>query len=322
VNLAWLDGQYDHDFGMNQVMGCDLRAYDDQRKKENLDAYFRDISDMGAHVVRLWVFERFEGLQFDENGRIKDIDEGLVKNMADVLGVAERHNLYVYFCLMDTWGVSVHGQQHLPKLNAIITNEVVRKSYIENALMKFVSDNRLKKDRIFAIDVMNEPEGMYNSIWRRDIEWADVIKFIKECASAVQSVSLKVSCGLQNYQTLLDNRENIGELDFYDYHEYNDEGDLVPCASLAIDKPCMIGECGQKTEKYDDELYDKAVSKFLSNSWKNGYAGCLIWNYNYRGYDVNDSNNRYSLITSDGRWRRACYSLVDFDEKHSRNMLT
>ncbi|MFQ5940329.1 MAG: cellulase family glycosylhydrolase [Nitrososphaerales archaeon] len=321
VNLIWLDGQYDHDFGKNELLGYDFRAYDDKQEKVNLDAYFKDISEMGAHVVRLWLFERFEGLTFDKNGNVNGIDDGLVKNIADVLNVAERYNLYLYICLMDTWGVSVHSQQYLSKLNAIIAKEEVRKSYVDNALKKFITDTRLKTNRIFGIDVLNEPEGMYSSLWRRDIEWVDVMRFINECVNAVHTVNIRVACGFQRYQTLIDNKDVLKNLDFYDYHEYNDDGDLIPYSTLALDKPCIIGECGQKSEKYDDEIYDKTVTRFLDNSWKNGYAGCLIWCYTYRGYDKKDSNNRYSLITSDGKWRRACYYLPDFNEKHKRNML-
>lgn len=316
VNLPWLGGQYDHDFGKNEVMGYDFRTYDDKQSKANLDAYFRDIRDMGAHVVRLWLFERFEGLQFDSNGNVKGIDDGFIKNIADVLNVAEKYNLYLYLCLMDTWGVSVHSQQHLPRLDAIIASEGVRRSYIDNAVKALVSDTRLKTNRIFAIDVMNEPEGMYSSIWRRSIEWTDVIKFINECSKAVQSVNIRTSCGFQHYHTLLEVKDNLA-LDFYDYHEYNDDGELVPYQNLTLNKPCIIGECGQKSEKYDDEIYDKAVAKFLDNSWKNGYAGCMIWYYNHKG----NTDDRYSLLKSDGTWRRACYALVDFNEKHGRNML-
>ena len=35
---------------------------------------------------------------------VKGIDDGLVKNIADVLNVAEKYNLYLYIYLMDTWG--------------------------------------------------------------------------------------------------------------------------------------------------------------------------------------------------------------------------
>lgn len=148
------------------------------------------------------------------------------------------------------------------------------------------------------------------------------MNFIRESVGTVQSVGLKASCGFQKYHTLIDYKDHLQSLDFYDFHEYNDDGQLVPYSDLTLDKPCIIGECDQKSEKYDDEVYDRAVGSFLDSSWKNGYAGCLIWCYNYRGYDPNDSNNRYSLITRDGTWRRACYLLSDFSEKHKRNMLT
>jgi len=322
VNLAWLDGQYDHDFGKNEVMGYDFRAYDEQQHKDNIDAYFKDISLMKARVVRLWLFERFEGLKFDQEGNVTGIDDGMMSNIADVLQVAKKYELYLYLCLMDTWGVSVHSQEHLKRLTDIIAKEQIRKSFIDNALKTFVSDSRVKDSRIFAIDIMNEPEGLYSSVWREDIELRDVISFIKECATAIHENSeFKVSTGFQHYQTLMDNKEALKDLDFYDYHEYNDDGTLIPYSNLGLEKPCIIGECGQKDEKYDDKIQSNAVIGFLKNSWKNGYAGCLIWNYNYKGYDVEDANNRYSLIKSNGEWRKACNTLVSFSKKLRKRML-
>jgi len=322
VNLAWLDNQYDHDFGKNEIMGYDFRAYDEQQHRSNLDAYLKDISLIGAHVVRLWLFERFEGLKFDEQGNVKGIDDGLLNNIADVLNVAKKYDLHIYLCLMDTWGVSVHSQENLPRLNAMIVKEQTRKSFIENALKPLVSDSKIKDSKLFAIDVMNEPEGLYSSIWRKEIEWSDVISFIKDCTSSIHDSSdFKVSCGFQQYQTLMDNKDELKDLDFYDYHEYNDDGSLLPCSNLALTKPCIIGECGQKSERYDDKIYDRAIKKFLKNAWKNGYAGCFVWNYNYKGYDADDSNNRHSLIKSDGSWRNACNSLVRFSKKHNKHML-
>lgn len=322
VNLAWLDGQYDHDFGKNEVMGYDFRSYDEQQHKDNLDSYLKDISLMNVRVVRLWLFERFEGLKFDQEGNITGIDDGMINNIADVLQVAKKYGLYLYLCLMDTWGVGTHSQELMQRLNGILAKEQIRKSFIDNILKPFVSDDRIKSDRIFAIDVMNEPEGLYSSIWRADLEWQDVFSFIRECTAAIhENSSFKVSCGFQRFQTLLDNKDSLEDLDFYDYHEYSDDGTLVPYENLGLEKPCIIGECGQKGEKYDDNIQSDAVKGFLKSAWKDGYAGCLIWNYNYRGYDANDTNNRYSLINSNGEWRKACNLLVNFGKKRSKWML-
>jgi hypothetical protein len=323
VNLAWLDGQYDHDLGKNEVMGCDFRSLDEQQRKDHLDAYFKDISLMNARVVRFWLFERFEGLKFDQEGKVTGIDDGMMNNIADVFHAARKHDLYLYLCLMDTWGVSAQHQEHLPRLNDMMLKEHIRKSFIDNALKPFIADTRTDNKRIFAIDVMNEPEGMYVSLWRADIEWQDIMTFIKECTIAIHENSrFKVSCGFQHYQTLMDNTDTLNDLDFYDYHEYNDDGTLIPCQTLGLTKPCIIGACGQKNEKYDDKIQSKAVEGFLKNAWKNQYAGCLVWNYNYKGYDVNDTDNRFSLIKSKGEWRDACNALVRFGKKYRRHMIT
>jgi hypothetical protein len=319
VNLAWLDNAYDHDFGNNEIMKHGS-VY--EQHKESMDSYFRDIRDMGARVVRLYVFERFEGLKFEQD-QVRGIDDAIVENISDVLHLARKYELYLYLCLMDTWSVSAHAQEHLQLLNNIIAKEDVRKSFMENSLKPFLSDIRIKgNDRIFAIDIMNEPEGMYTSIWRADIEWNDVLNFIRECASVIHETGkFRVSCGFQHYQTLMDSKDALGELDFYDYHEYNDDGTLIPFSTLNLKRPCVIGACGQKHENFDDKIQSKAIEGFLKNSWKHGYAGCLLWNYNYRGYDASDANNRYSLIKSSGERRDACNAIANFAKKHRRQML-
>lgn len=322
VNLAWLDDQYGHDFGINEIMKHSSRAYDEQQHRDNIDAYFKDISLMGARIVRMYVFEGFEGLNFNQDNSVVGIDDALINNMAELLQIAKKYGLYLYICLIDPWSVSAHAQEHLQILNNIIAKEDVRKSFIDTALKLFVSDSRLKGDRIFAIDVMNEPEGMYTSVWRADIEQQDVLNFIRECAVAIHENSdYKVSCSFQQYQTLMDSKDALNELDFYDYHEYNDDGKLIPYSNLDLKKPCIIGACGQKHEAFNDKIQNNAVQEFLKNSWKNGYAGCLIWNYNYKGYEVDDADNRYSLIKSDGQRRAACNAVADFSRKHRKQML-
>jgi hypothetical protein len=322
VNLAWLDGYYDHDLGRNEVMGHDSGAYSEYLHKENLDAYFKDISRMNVRVVRLFLFERFEGLKFDQKGNVTGIDDDMMNNIANVMDVARKHNLRLYLCLMDTWGVSVQSQEHLERLNDIILNEQVRKSFIDNVLKSFLSDSRIRHDSIFAIDVMNEPEGLYTSIWRADLEWVEIIDFIRECTAAIHEKSrFRVSCGFQHYQTLVEYRKELNGLDFYDYHEFNDDGTLIPYSNLGIEKPCIIGACGQRDEKYDDKIQHKAAEGFLKNAWRNDYAGCIIWNYNYKGYDTSDAFNRYSLIKSSGEWREACNSVVKFGKQHRNEML-
>jgi len=65
-------------------------------------------------------------------------------------------------------------------------------------------------------------------------------------------------------------------VDFFDFHRYDDSGDLPRYDSLGISKPCIIGECGQETKELDDSLQETAIKKFLENSKNLGYSGCFF----------------------------------------------
>ena len=233
INLPWLDGGYDHDFGRNEVMDyvdgryrverSEVKSktitleddtvidryshksyiltprnpiyperardiYDDsinRTHKDNMREYLTRIREIGASVVRVWIFERFEGLVFKKtpsffSGYVEGIDEsrnGLVQNFEDLLKVTEELNLQLYLCLMDTWGIWANDNLYdslshriasqekddpflfdydflVRAMNGLITTPAKTKSYIENGVKKFLSHPRLKdllKRRIWAI---------------------------------------------------------------------------------------------------------------------------------------------------------------------------
>ena len=104
-------------------------------------------------------------------------------------------------------------------------------------------------------------------------------------------------------------------MDFFDYHEYNDSGSLDSYDSLGIDKPCIIGECGQGTKTWDDSIQKNANEAFMRNAWNNGYAGVLLWQYNYPG-----ASEILTLVNSDASWRPVCYSIQDFSIQHCEDI--
>ena len=102
INLAWLDKEYDHDFGTNQTREHDLGkklpvAY--ETKKADFEEYIKDISELGIHVVRLWLFERFEGLTFGAQGTVSDHTSDIMYNLIDACKIAKKYNVRFYFCL-------------------------------------------------------------------------------------------------------------------------------------------------------------------------------------------------------------------------------
>ena len=76
--------------------------------------------------------------------------------------------------------------------------------------------------------------------------------------------------------------------------------------------PCLIGEYGQASGSWNDELQRSVTQNLINNSFNNDFAGELIWQYNYPG-----CSEIYTLINSDSSWRPACFEIQDFALSHS-----
>ncbi|MBE0461132.1 MAG: cellulase family glycosylhydrolase [Candidatus Aminicenantes bacterium] len=96
INLPWLDGQFDHDIGPNSQHPEWGVAYN----REHFKAYFSDMKAMGAHFVRIWLWENAEGLLFDNKGYVSGIHEIMWNNLDDLMALAEEENLPIYWCLI------------------------------------------------------------------------------------------------------------------------------------------------------------------------------------------------------------------------------
>lgn len=307
ANIAWLYDYYDHDLSDSLVYGTSA-AYDDQL----LDGFFRHLAHRGMKVVRYWVFERLEGMIIQKfppppspppapqvwpnpyaSGnppRITGIKPNLKNNVRKVMDKAKAYNLELYWCLHNAWISNKSDGDRLARevLRYIIKNPITRQSFITNALQAFLaclstkdsSGNYLYKNHVFAIDLINEPEGT-------KLDWKYIKDYISAIAPVVSRHGFKWSVGFQKKDTILKHKSDLQSLniDFYDYHIYNSSGNLKPYSSLNLDKPCIIGEFGHEDKKAkksntvsDDEQYE-TDKKFMINAIDKGYAGCLIWRY-------------------------------------------
>ena len=271
---------------------------------------------MGFKIIRIWVFESYEGLMFNSLGYVTNVHPSLYNNMDDFVQRCENKNLYIYFCLISykQYGEDEKAWKYLN----IITNKVARDYYITNAVVPFVTRYK-DSPAFFAVDIMNEPEfvikGSEGNWTTNGTSWEVMRAFISDCASAIHNIdtNILVSCGSgwHNEDNVKSGKYSGLGLDFYDYHKYSDDGYLVPYSSLNIDKPCIICECGQSSTQRDDILQDNVCKTFMNNAWYNGYAGILFWIYNYPG-----ANSQYDFINSDSSWRLVCYSVKEFSISH------
>lgn len=332
INWPWI-AAYGHDIGRNQTV--------DRGRRDPpyfapvfLESEFQRMNQWNVDVVRIWTFEKAEGLRWDEDpsGRlvcVSGLDETFLQNVRHIINAAQRYNIRIYWCLLNGNDFLGDPRPSRNALRRIFSLNQCKRSYIENALLPFVQfllDN--DQGTTFAIDLVNEPDALWRSVvWRGWGRSPDrVISWLAEMASEIkrylinrnqEPTRILVSTGFCEHETITNYHDRLDDLfDFFDFHAYNTfrlsdtSGDLPPYSSLGINKPCIIGECGLGGQsirglplisrfRYTLEevfnLQSRCIQNYFNHAWQDGYAGCMVWEYGIKARSPERPERRRDL---------------------------
>jgi hypothetical protein len=149
-------------------------------------------------------------------------------------------------------------------------------------------------------DFMNEGDNLAVMVtWPVMNTWIAKAKATLVAAGSTQRFTMSVNqsgsitgSGTSDSATKL-NRNN---LDFWDYHTYNDAGTIAINSSQAGvgGKPLILGEFGPSTKNWSTSTVNKTT--LIDNFWNagiaNGFEGICIWSYK------NDGSGNVSPISS------------------------
>lgn len=311
VNNGWFAGNYAMDLGHNQFSGSELWhwphtdpiTFDFTKPEPNpappfltqqpaiVDQYFQSVQDID--VVRIWLFERIEGIRFDGNRKIIGIDSNLMTNLDAILDSASNRGIKVYLCLFDSWVVKNQPPSGLPPARVVHYNSwnaTIRKimkdivdnphDFVDNVLEPLVNAIALHP-AVYAIDVMNEPEGMVADTPL--VTSSSMRNYISQCCSVIRP-RLRTSVGCMRSRTAK-SYSNL-PIDFCDFHSYNESGDLGPYRPAAYsNKPCIVGECGYPVNSANTATRAtkevQTAKDFVEEALSEGYSGCLVWNQDF-----------------------------------------
>ena len=343
INIPALNNEYGHDLGFNQFSGrqfWDESWHDfdftrpDERSTEfspwinwqgdNLQKSLQKVAGK-VDLIRLWVFEQHEGLKFtyDEaanSNTVTGIDEEqFLPNIQKVLDKAQDFNMKVYLCLTDGWVVNntytppgyesemLVKYRELQETRRSIMKNMVENPYnfIYNALLPLMLSIK-DHPSLYAIDIMNEPEAMYDHSCFPLVS-ADAMKsLLIECSRAIKRSSnnkIAVSTGFLKYDSINDYHYSmpINVFDFYDYHLYSSAvGEVEEILSTyqpsAHDnKQLILGEVGYHNDAYpekkDPDKEMEVVRAIFQNAYNHASSPCLLWEL-----DFYEQENRAELV--------------------------
>ena len=273
LNKPCFGGQYDHDFGNNQFSNWEPYL------PNNLDivrSFFSEVQ--GIDIVRIWLFEGMEGLIFDHNNEVVSIERTFLESLKKILDLAAQTNIRTYLCLFDAWAA-----KHRPAtVNAmrLLIHETRFINNILTTLCDFLSNHAAAT--IFAIDLMNEPEGLIEYNITR---WNELASTLNKWCNYLHNNHHNFKCSVGWMRRENASKYSYLDVDFCDFHIYNESGELPHYYENDFGKKrCIIGECGYPV--VDNSPRQLALrrhygvwtaKKMMIQARNKGYHGILPW---------------------------------------------
>ncbi len=293
VNLPVFEGKEGHDLGKNPFTKDEVWY-----KSEAVDKQFQEISDFGFNVVRIFLFEKAEGLKVSKDGYVTGLDETFTKNLGDMVERARGHKLRVYLSFTDGWPEGLKNP---------VLDKKAMDAYFKHAVAPIARQFK-GNDGVFAFDLITDVESLTTPAGKdaKAATWEQVQKFVKAGVELIKKQDPERLLTVGNASlTALGKAQysNLG-LDFFDVKHLDDKGNMPVAKDLKVDRPVLVGSFGTAGTERNDELQASSIKAFVLSAPQKGYAGYLFSNYGYK-----DSKDIQSLIGPDGKARPALEAL-------------
>jgi hypothetical protein len=275
----------------------------------------RQMKAAGVSVIRWWMFPRFitNTIQWDAEGGVSGITQGLTADIQRALALAEEHDVYIMltpFSFDNFKPSSVDGTR---SLKPAVVDASLRKKMMDNLLGPIADAVRESphRKRMIAWDIINEPEwAMHGPSLTGDADFpaqgnlelvthAEMETFLKDATNVLRARSgAPVSVGGAAIKWARA-WTRLG-LDFYQLHYYDWVYENFPYQTESLvkagltDKPVVMGEFPSDgvSAVPSKGLPARSAAQFTQDLLDHGYAGALSWAFNDGSFPFNPGDTR------------------------------
>ena len=264
------------------------------------NAHFQLLHSRGINATRIWISCSGDiGIEIDENGHVSGATPAYWADLGRLLDLARMHEVYVLATLMsfDHFNSKHHN---FKKWRRWISTDEGIDSYIKNYLHPLL-ERYGRAPRLWAIDLMNEPEWVFENAEDGKIPWERLQSYFARAASEIHHESqalVTIGMAMPKYNSDVANSAQGNKvsdaslrtvfdspgarLDFYSTHYYDwceplwgNALYLSPQAyGLPTDKPSIVGEFPAHGTK------GHTVTGDYESAFQNGWEGAMGWTSN------------------------------------------
>lgn len=260
------------------------------------DAEFARLSEDHINCTRIWVNCTGETIvDLNEKGDVISVNEAHWSDLEKLFALAEKYEIYIMPTLLSFdhfKGAAGSGE----RWQALVKSREYSDNYAEKYVKEFCKrfgDN----EYVFSIDIMNEPDWVYENEECGQVPWEDLGYFFGKCAATIHENSdilVTVGVAIVKYNSAKYEGDMVSDeylqslcslegayLDFYSTHYYNWQRSWFnfPCDKspkefgLEVEKPCIIGE----THNDDARQARMTLPEKYKSLYDNGWNGILVW---------------------------------------------
>ena len=278
------------------------------------DNHFAALRKAGINSTRIWInCNNDQGVvDICENGLISGVSQKHWDDLAKLFEVAQRHQIYIMATPLSFDHFKDTGDRpSAQKWRNMLMNKKAAESFAENYIIPFVQKFG-GSPWLWSIDLMNEPDWVYENPECGNIPWENISYLFAVCAAAIHEhsdVLVTVGINMPKYssdeqpwegnkisdaylQKLYPNK--LAYVDFWSPHYYDWMGEsygvpfyMSPYGAHLVgfgmcpSKPALIGECMAKGSAGETKgTQHNTIVTDYENALKNGWQGVMPWTSN------------------------------------------